>query len=264
MYWHPGKDKVMDENAWIKGGDIPGSLDLGQYLFVRAADMNGDDALDMVVGGRRAGKVDKGRPNDPVVGLRWVKAPAVKSDRRDLSKWKVHPVDTALISGNGFYTKPGIVCKDLDGDGRNDILTTVNKYIYYFHNEGGETPDFNLIKIEKPEYGQWRARPIQIADIDGNGKMDVCLGLIHHDGLLPKDVASVMWMEYTGETPTADNWKFHVIKWGDGADMGHRFRGEKWDNFIFRDVDRDGNLDLLANCEEYTELGVEWLENPLK
>jgi len=320
MYWHPGKEKVMDDEAWIEAGDIPESLNMGQYLFIRGKDINSDGALDIVIGGRRLGSVDKDDPNDPIVGLRWIEAPKAKSDRRDLSKWKVHPIDPDLISGHGFYladvdgdgdtdvvnanndwgtpeggqyvmwyrnpgqdaaqnqqwerfnlyhgndfyTKPGIICKDLDGDGRNDILTNVNNYIYYFHNEGGETPDFNLIKIEKPEYARWRTRPIQMADIDGNGKMDVCVGLIHHDGLLPADVASIMWMEYTGETPTADNWKFHVIKWGDGADLGRRFRGEKWDNFIFSDVDRDGDLDLVANCEEYTELGVEWFENPLK
>ena len=36
---------------------------------------------------------------------------------------------------------------------------------------------------------------------------------------------------------------------------------EKWDNCYFDDVDRDGDIDIVAKCEEYKNLGVEQFEN---
>ena len=76
-------------------------------------------------------------------------------------------------------------------------------------------------------------------------------------------------MEYTGETPKADNWITHVIKWSDGFFSGKENQGEKWDHCRFVDLDRDGDLDIIGNCEEYydkdrnTLLGVVWFENTI-
>jgi len=80
-------------------------------------------------------------------------------------------------------------------------------------------------------------------------------------------------MHYQGDTPTADNWQTQVIKWSDGVNSGRRYQGEKWDHCRIVDLDNDGDLDILANCEEHyrveegnriTTLGVAWFENPLK
>ncbi len=74
-------------------------------------------------------------------------------------------------------------------------------------------------------------------------------------------------MEYSGDKPSANNWTTHVVKWGDGC-LGwrHGLQGEKWDQMIFDDVDKDGDLDIVANCEEYDNryqvyLAVVWFEN---
>ena len=81
------------------------------------------------------------------------------------------------------------------------------------------------------------------------------------DGALPADKAALFWMQREH-----DGWATHVIKWADGFRGLNLMNGEKWDQIIPLDVDRDGDLDLVANVEEYNRLrsvlAVVWFENP--
>ncbi|HLL89054.1 MAG TPA: VCBS repeat-containing protein [Tepidisphaeraceae bacterium] len=325
LVWHPGNYAEATTAAkWTVSNPIPESVELGNYLFIRPADINGDGALDLVAGGRRQGLATNTNPSpsDPIVGLVWLEAPANKTDRRDMTKWKVHDIDTDLISGHGFdtgdlnkdgrldvavanadwgdvqadravqwypnpadptartqewerrelyrnsnfYTKPGLSIGDVDGDGWNDMVSQLDDKVLLFRNLGGAdggTPSFERIEITKPAYAQWRSRPIEIVDLNGDGKMDIVSGAIHHDGLMPTDKAALFWMEFTGDTPGADNWTTHVIKWGDtDQHFNNIWTGEKWDNLTFADVDLDGDLDLVANVEEYEPYSIAWFENP--
>jgi len=114
-----------------------------------------------------------------------------------------------------------------------------------------------------------------VGDLDGDGKMELVGMLIRTQaqGKLPADKAAVYMMTYEGKRPAADNWTTHVIKWGDGdgaKGLNTSKTGEKWDHCRFADVDGDGDLDIIGNCEEYysekfeTIIGVAWLENPGK
>lgn len=112
-------------------------------------------------------------------------------------------------------------------------------------------------------------RPTKVVDLNGDGRLDIVGMLIHNWGWTDPSKAIVFWMEYTGEKPGVDNWVTHVIKWSDRYSPAGEFNGEKWDHCRFRDIDRDGDLDLIGNCEEYynenrnTILGVVWFENEL-
>ena len=55
VVWNPGEGKrISSGSAWKKSAFIPGSVELGNYLFIRSVDINGDGAMDLVAGGRQA------------------------------------------------------------------------------------------------------------------------------------------------------------------------------------------------------------------
>ena len=319
IMWHPGKSSPTDTSMWKNSDYIPGSVELGNYLFIRSLDVNQDGALDLVAGGRQAKHATERVSDDPSVGVVWLEAPVDPKQRRNMKQWKVHDIDSDIISGHGFnfgdidgdgdtdialanadwgtpkggnyimwyenpgkdsdklrspwkrhdiynsdefYTKPGIVVADLNRDGHADILSQVHDNVLYFRNKGVTPVAFELIAIPKQENIRWRARPIETADLDGDGREEIVIGLIHKDGTFPKEKAALAALRYTGDAPAADNWQVEVIKWSDGFNKGSKWHGEKWDNMLFKDLDADGDLDIVANCEEYGVLGVEWFENP--
>ncbi len=336
LIWGPAPERVMEESAWEASADIPGSLNGGQYTYVRARDINGDRRPDIIVGGRRNGRASRGdrpySPDDIYAGLRWFEAPADPALRRDVTQWKMHFIDRSVkgsygfqfgdIDGDGdediamtnsdwdtrekdrmimwyenpgngseeqkelwprnivyegpeFYMKPQIALGDLDGDGEVDILVQPNteSNIYWFRNLGTNPVRWKRIAIQKDRTAQWRSRPTKLVDLDGDGRMDIVGALIHADGRLPPDKASVFWMRYSGDDPATAKWITEVIKWSDGYIGRGKWVGEKWDQMTFEDVDRDGDLDIVANVEEYHErhhksggdlfLGVVWFENTL-
>ncbi len=324
VIWNPGIERVDKVEAWESSQGIAGSVEIGNYLYVRVADIDLDDAMDIIAGGRAEGKTAAPVTEEtPIVGMIWCKAPEDPAERRDVSKWVTYEIDSDIISGHGFdygdmdndgdidivlanhdwgldkhpsdqrkavqwyenpgksyenewerhvlvdneddfYTKPFAAVGDLNGDQLNDFVTLVNDRILYFENKAEAPGVFDRLDIAKPDYADWRARPLKIEDVNLDGQADIVVGSIHHDGLLPSEVAAVYWMEFSGETPADADWITHVVKWGDGWHGGrrHKFTGEKWDIITFADVDMDGDLDIVANCEEYNPINVVWFENP--
>jgi hypothetical protein len=324
IFWGPDSSRVFDGSAWIDGGYIPDTKDRGHFLYIESRDINGDGATDIVAGGRIH------KVNHTKAGLIWVEAPSNKSDRRDLSKWKVHDIDSNLLSGHGFvfvdidqdgdddiavanadwdtsdseervlwyenprtgsakqkqpwpmhvvysghefFPKPQVAVGDLDGDGLTDLCVQTDSHIFYFKKMDLEPVSWKRIVISKPEVARWVSRPTKMADINNDGKMDIVGMLIHNYGYMPSGKTSVFWMEYSGNEPGTDNWTTHVIKWSDPLFSGKPFQGEKWDHCRFDDVDKDGDLDIVGNCEEHykfvsgkqkqTLVGVVWFENKL-
>jgi len=179
-----------------------------------------------------------------------------------------------IYRGSEIYSKGQMAGGDIDGDGRLDLCVQTEKSVFYFRQTGRDAVTWERIVIPKPAMTQWLARPTKTADINGDGRLDIVGMLIHdEEGNLPPDKASVFWMEWRGKKPQADNWITHVVKWSDGVNTGRKYRGEKWDHCRFADIDGDGDIDIVGNCEEHytgsksnrtTNIGVVWFENPLK
>ncbi len=172
-----------------------------------------------------------------------------------------------IYQGSEFYSKEQVTLYDFTEDGFPEIIVHTKNHIYIFKNPQNLSP-WELITVLKAPETRWRARPIKIEDINNDTKPDIIGMLIHYDGSLPNSKAAVFWMEYSGTDPLSAEWETHVIKWGDGFIGIGTYNGEKWDQCLFGDIDRDGDIDIIANCEEFHTLGfvfisVVWFENTL-
>jgi len=190
------------------------------------------------------------------------------------SDFNTRPEDKAVIiyinNGNGFdkeiiyrddtlYTKEQVVIGDIDGDSDNDILFHTEKDIIIFKNNG---TGFDTVKIAKPDSTVQRSRMIYLADMNNDGRLDIIGGLIHHNGIIRRSKSSVFWMENMGD----GTFETHTVKYSEGFIGLMEFNGEKWDLCMVQDFDGDGDLDIIADCEEYNRLtnvlSVVWFENP--
>jgi len=158
---------------------------------------------------------------------------------------------TTLLSSPAFYAKPSVAVGDLDGDGRPDIVTQTNDEVILFRNTGEAAVAFEVIKWPKPAEIAWRSRPVRLADFDNDGDLDLFGMLIHDSNDLPADKASAFVLLNQGQPFTPTGWDLVPIKWGPGPTMMLPGFGEKWDQVDVTDVDGDGDLDVVANNEEW-------------
>ncbi len=185
--------------------------------------------------------------------LLWYENPGVGSPAQ-MDPWPVHEI----YRGEEFYAKPQVCPADLDQDGLEDVLTQTREHVYWFRKTGLDPVTWEKIPIEKDPVARWSARALRVADFDQDGRLDIAGMLVHEDGTLPAEKAAAFWMSYTGERPGTDNWVTRVIRWGSGRQMVLPIFGEKWDQMQLEDVDRDGDLDIVANCEEWWEQDIEF------
>jgi hypothetical protein len=158
---------------------------------------------------------------------------------------------TELPTTSDFHAKPSIAAGDLDGDGDQDLLTQTATDLVAFRNLGGRPARFETVELPKPPQIAQLARPVRLADLDRDGDLDVVGMLVHQDGDLPADRAAVFVLLNEGQPFRADGWRLLPVKWGSGTTMLIPGFGEKWDQVDVTDVDGDGDLDVVANCEEW-------------
>ncbi len=222
--------------------DIDGQELSGHQALPTDVDEDGDD--DIVVA-----NADFDTPDDQEEVV-WYENPGAGTDAQK-GPWK----KTRIYASPDFTIKPQLGIGDLDDDGHTDLVTQTPDDLLVFRKTGVNPVRFETIKVRKDDAARWTPRTVRVADVNDDGKLDVVGMLSHEQANVPTDTASVYWMEFAGKRPTKANWTTHVVSWGPGRTMITATLGSKWDQANITDVDDDGDLDIVANNEEW------WVED---
>ncbi len=98
--------------------------------------------------------------------------------------------------------------------------------------------------------GVGSGKGVAIGDNNNDGHWDIACSCEHSEGKV-----GVFWLEQSRDEDdhSPNKWVFH--------DISGISSGVKFDRIELRDLDTDGDLDLIT-CEERDNLGVFWYENP--
>jgi len=282
VHWGPAdQSRRTSPDAWRREA-IPPTQGFMQWMFACPMQIDGDNGVDLVVGG-------KGQN----AWIGWLQSPA---DPRDLSAWKWRPmsragwvmsiipsdmdadgdVDIVLTDrrrerrGCRWLENPGVgtaqrkrwpshfiggqdvevmfmTISDLDQDGLQDVLVAAKEaQVLYLRRLDKSGTRWVELRIPFPE-GMGSAKGIAVADLDSDGHLDIVLSCENADP--PK--SGIKWLSYE-DSPLEANWRGHEISGPAGI---------KFDLLELLDLDGDGDPDVLA-CEEAQNLGVIWYENP--
>jgi hypothetical protein len=278
VHWAP-KDvaEVMNSAAW-KSEKLAAVTGMARWMFCEPME-DGADGMGLVIGSKEKGAR---------IGML-----RTSGDPRDAEAWSLH---TWREAGWTMTLK----ARDLDGDGRQDLLATdrrgERRGVFWFKNpgKGAGTEPWAAVPISgADEEGEWMFAAL--ADLNGDGREEVIAARRPRNLVIfsTQDQARREWKPITLTTP---DWAGTVKAVsaanidGDGkiqlavscehakgplsgvflvaspmvepvfTDISGK-EGTKFDLVEWLDLDGDGDLDLLT-CEEAENLGVVWYENP--
>jgi FG-GAP-like repeat len=212
-----------------------------------------------------AGDVNGDKRNDILTPQGWLEAPV---NPRAPGDWSFHATDwqqrvipppasatpslttppamttPAPASGSPAPTARGaewgfLYVLDVNGDGRNDVLTT-------------SAHSYGLCWFEQRADGGWQQHVIDhswshahasvLADIDGNGRPDLVTGKRYQSRNAPapgdNDPLGIYWYAFTRGANGAVTWTRHTIDYGGKAGAGLQL--------AVRDIDGDGDMDVVS------------------
>jgi hypothetical protein len=215
-----------------------------------------------------AGDVNGDKRNDILTPQGWLEAPA---DPRGLGNWTFHATDwqqkpiaapTPAASPSTTTPPPMAVPSaapageaptpasrgaewgflyvlDINGDGRNDVLTTsAHSYgICWFEQRADGTWQQHVI-----DHSWSHAHASVLADINGDGQPDLVSGKRFQARNVPApgdaDPLGIYWYEFKVGPNRAVTWSRHTIDYGSKAGGGLQM--------AVRDMDGDGDLDVVS------------------
>ncbi|MEX0937483.1 MAG: VCBS repeat-containing protein [Pirellulales bacterium] len=218
----PAEPRRLDAWRWHR------LYDAGWIMSLEAEDVDGDGDTDVVASDRKG----------PTRGVLWLENPGAD---RVTKSWPIHRI------GGDRLEVMFLSVSDLDGDGRRDIVAaTRNNGLIYFRRLAGDKPRWQPHEIAFPP-GTGLGKAVGVGDVDRDGARDLVLVTAVADP--PKQ--GLVWMSFR-DSPTDPEWDAHPISGPEGI---------KFDRVELIDLDGDGDMDAMT-CEERTNLGVIWYENP--
>lgn len=196
---------------------------------VRLADVNGDRLPDIATGWEEGGKI------------RVYLNPGPKGAKQS---WPAVTVGTVKSPEDAVFA-------DLDGDGATDVVSSCEgrnrtMFVHWAPKEPSQylnAAAWETAAIPCTERKQsWMfALPMQI---DGHGGIDLVVGSKGGN-------ASIGWLESPQDARDLTSWKLHPL-----------YKASWIMSLQARDMDADGDLDVLASDRKGGNRGVVWLENP--
>lgn len=216
--------------------------DAGWIMSIRAVDLDGDGDQDVVFSDRKSrvkGEDNSGKGTS--TGVWWL-------EKVDGSEFFAKPVRLGFAGEEVMF----LDIADINGDKRLDIAASVrpDKTGVLLQPKSAANKwqvKWQISDLPQDRFGTIKA--VRIADLDGDGKLDVAGTCERGDKELSGCFQMRLELDKSVE-PSA----YHDIGGPEGA---------KFDRIELIDLDGDGDLDLMT-CEERDNLGVFWYENPAK
>lgn len=176
-----------------------------------------------------AGDVNGDRRTDILTPQGWFEAPA---DPRN-GQWIFH-ADWSEKDALGF-----IHVLDVDGDGRNDIVTSCAHNYGIFWLQQGADHKFTKHLIDD----SWsQAHALSLVDMNGDGRQDILTGkrYMAHNGHDPgeKEPLGIYWYESIKTADGKIDWARHLLEYGSRVGGGMQIPAA--------DLDGDGDIDFVT------------------
>lgn len=203
---------------------------MGWTMSLAASDMDGDGDQDIVFTDRKGAHT----------GCFWLEHPD-PARVLDSQAWKEH------VIGGADAQVMFLTMADLDRDGLEDVLVAVQpKTILYCRRLNREGTAWQPQSLPFPP-NTGNAKAVAAGDMDLDGLLDLVVSC--ESATPPK--SGIVWLAHPRDG-ASQTWISHDISGPEGV---------KYDLIQLWDLDRDGDLDVMA-CEEQQNLGVFWHENP--
>ena len=223
--WLRSPSRARDMKAWT----FHRWYSAGWIMSLISHDVDGDGDSDVVVSDRKGKKP----------GVLWLENPGREALAKEPAlQWREHRM------GAGGREVLFVSLYDFDGDGRKEAAVTAkpNRVSLLYSGTDPRQPwREELIEYPLDRFG--RAKAVRPGDLDGDGVAELTVSCESASG----GKAGVFYLRRAGK-----KWIPHGLSGPAGV---------KFDRIELRDLDGDGDLDLIT-CEERDNLGVFWYENP--